>query len=301
MKMISRQRSSTKRKLLAIVVCAVLALVLLSTPLVTTLGSSVLMLHRPINNTFLLVPNAWRNISDRWQGVEALRHERDVLQQERDSKSAELTAIQASIADYDALRSLRDAHRDDRILAGVLITPNISPYDSLVVDKGTSDDVRDGAIVYADKNTPIGVVTRTLNTTAIVELFSSPGMATQVFVRGPNVHAKAIGAGGGTLNVLLPHGVELKEGDSVIMPTLSGEHIGTIAHTTSDPAEPGTTASVVGNTALSSLRFVSIAKNVFEMPSRTDIEKNIHISTTTTAAIFILPPGIISSTSSTVQ
>jgi cell shape-determining protein MreC len=191
---------------------------------------------------------------------------------------------------------MRGDGKDDRLYAGVLITPNVSPYDSLVVDKGSRDGVVPGAVVYRNNATPIGIIAKTDSSTSVVSLFSTPGAQVDVYVRGPNVHAKATGVGAGALEVLLPHGVKVHEGDAVLLPTVRGERIGTVAHITDDPAEPGAVASIVDAFAPASLRFVAIAKEAFTVPSRTIIEGYLRESASSTV-LLLTTPGTTTPTS----
>ena len=219
-----------------------------------------------------VVPFSIRTLEDHWAGVNRISSERDAAVEARDTLQNNIAALESSIPDLNELRDMRGDGKDDRIYAGVLITPNVSPYDSIVVDKGSKDGVVQGAIVYRNAATPIGIVAKADTTTAVISLFSTPGAQVEVYVRGPNVHAKATGVGVGALEVLLPHGVQVHEGDAVLLPTIRGERIGTVAHITDDPAEPGAVASIVDAFAPASLRFVAIAKEAFTVPSRTIIE-----------------------------
>lgn len=298
MKMISHQRSSSKRKLIVIVILALAGAALLSSPF-ARIGSMMSYVSRPLAVITVFVPNTFSHLQDLWRGVAVLRSERDALKTERDLQEAEQTALKASISDFEALNTMRTANTGERIIAGVLVLPNVSPYDSLVIDKGERDGVQNGALVYAEGNIPLGTVIRTLRTTSVIALFTSPGVQSHVYVLGPNVHAKATGLGAGALEVLLPHGIQVQEGDAVIMPTLSGEYIGTVAHVRSDPAEPGIIASVVSRAILSSLRYVAIAKEPFVIPTRETIEEHVRMSTSTLDVLFTVPQDLAASTSTT--
>ncbi len=289
MKMISRrQRSNSSRGIHTICIAAFIALILLYIGLP---GPSTLMrtLNVIVLKLDLVLPFSIKRLEEHWSGVAHAVAERDTAMREKDDIANKLSALESSIQDLNELRDMRGDGKDNRIYAGVLITPNISPYDSLVVDKGSDDGVVQKAVVYRNTTTPIGIVAKVDNSTSVVSLFSSPGIQVDVYVRGPNVHAKATGVGGGALEVVLPHGVKVHEGDSVLLPTIRGERIGTVAHITDDPAEPGAVASIVDAFAPASLRFVAIAREAFVVPSRTTIEGYLRESATSTTLLLSIP------------
>lgn len=287
--MISRQhRNKNSRGIRTIFIAALIALTALSSGLP---GPSVLA---KTLNIFVLkldavLPFSIKAIEEHWSGVNHAIAERDAAMRERDDLANKLSTLESSVQDLNELRDMRGDGKDDRIYAGVLITPNVSPYDSLVIDKGSVDGVVPQTVVYRNNTTPIGIIAKADSSTSVVTLFSSPGMQVDVYVRGPNVHAKATGVGGGALEVLLPHGVKVHEGDSVLLPTIRGERIGTVAHITDDPAEPGAVASIVDAFAPASLRFVAVAREALVVPSRSTIEGYLKESATSTTLLLSVP------------
>ena len=289
MKMISHQhRNDSVRGIRTIFIAALIALIALYIglpgPSSIAKGLNIFVLKLDA-----VLPFSIQTLEDHWSGINRVSAERDAVAHERDELAHKLSTLESSIPDLSELRDIRGDHGDDRMYAGVLITPNVSPYDTLVVDKGSRDHVVQGAVVYRNNTTPIGIVVKTDTTTSVVSLFSTPGTAVDVYVRGPNVHAKAIGVGAGALEVLLPHGVQVHEGDAVLLPNIRGEQIGTVAHITDDPAEPGAVASIIDVFTPASLRFVAIAKEAFVIPSRTSIEGYLRESASSTAVLLSLP------------
>lgn len=297
MKMISHQRSNVSKKIIAIIFVASIALGLLFFG--SRMSGNILgTVHVPVQATVLLSEGVFETVGAYFIGAKKLMYERDTLTRELASKNGELEALKASIADYDELRALREGN-PEHVFAGVLLRPNHTPYDSLVLDKGSKDGIEEGAVVYAPGNRPIGTVMRTASFTSVVALFSSPGIESFVYVRGPNIFVKAIGRGGSVFDVEIPEGVEVAVGDTVLMPTLSPAFLGTIATVRNDPKQPGTIAMVPTETSLNSLRFVAIAKNAFHSPMREEIIEKLAAASTTMSGLFILPPDLITATTST--
>ena len=227
-----------------------------------------------------------------------VREERDQAVHERDELRDTLASLRASVPDYEALAELRASSTAARIPAGVLATPPQSPYDSLVIDQGATRGVKEGATVFAGDARPIGRVVRVEDNTSVVELFSSPGAHLWVYSLHDHVHAPAIGVGNGTIAVSLPHGSTAGEGDGIIVPSLAGAVIGTIARVTREPSEPGVIAFVPAPIALSSLRYVSVAPEPFTMPDAATIQSAI-ASHASTSPLATMPPGAASSSATT--
>jgi cell shape-determining protein MreC len=99
-----------------------------------------------------------------------------------------------------------------RILATILIKPNRSPYDTIVVDAGTAEGVAVGQRVFARGNTLIGTVADVGAHTAHITLFSTPGQQTEGIIAGNDIMVTLIGKGGGAYEIDVPREVVLPQG-----------------------------------------------------------------------------------------
>lgn len=162
-----------------------------------------------------------------------------------------------------------------RIAVGVLARPPFLPYDTMMIDRGSSDGIVEGAVVYQHADQVIGVVERTFKTSALVTLLSSPGVQTAVYVIGPDIYTKASGEGGGTLRISVPQDIELTEGDMVVLPGLEHGILGAIATIRKEPTEPDQSGYVtIGSMA--SLRYVSVGTRI--PPSVTFEEASAYVA-----------------------
>ncbi len=269
-------------------------------------GSVLKVVSWPIRVTLSLVPES---VSGYFTSKSELIAERNSAQDELTETKHELDALTASIPDYDLLRSLRQGAPEDVIMSAVILTPNQSPYDTLVLDRGTNDGVQDGAVVRAYEGRPIGVVVRAEPTTSVVTLFSSPGIETVVYVRGANTHARAVGLGGGILSVLVPHGAEVHEGDEVLLPSIGTEVIGTASWISDDQSAPGTIVHVPQSDALTSLRYVAVDKEVIAPPTIESITETLKRASLELSQHFIplgelastTPDGVVTTTTESVE
>lgn len=151
-----------------------------------------------------------------------------------------------------------------RIVADVVMRPNDTPYDTVVIDKGESEGIIAGALVYTG-TTVIGVTSRTFPHSTLVTLFSSPGIMSPVYIYGPNIFAHAEGMGGGVMRISVPQGIDLGEGQPIVVPMRGSGIYGHIEHIESDVSRPEQYAFVTTEPALSSLRFLAV--DPFPMPT----------------------------------
>ncbi len=165
--------------------------------------------------------------------------------------------------------------RDASILAGVLARPPMVPYDLLVIDRGSREGVVEGAIVYHSNNHAIGMVTRVFERNALVTLFSSSGAETTVYIYGPDIFAYAYGEGGGVMRVSLPQGVEVHEGDPVVLPSLHLGDVGVVSRVVSLPTQPEQSAYVTFPVSLQSMRTVRVSRDPMLAVSLEDLTTNV--------------------------
>jgi hypothetical protein len=288
--MISHRRSNRKRHILYAVACGLLSVVLLRTPL-AHVSSILAPLDRLLASIERIAPNSSAWLWDHVRGVRVISLERDKAIQERNAAHAELSWLHATIPDFERVSTLL-SHDDERIIAGVLSAPNESPYDTLILDAGADDGVRVGSLVF-NAWSPIGTIIETAKRTSTVTLFSTPGVASIVYSPREGTMAKAIGMGGATFRVLMPHGSTVAVGDPFIMPTLGGGVIGTVARVWNDPTEPGVLAAVSASSSLRAIRMVSIDREPFVQPDAAHINKTLSAFATSTQLFNTLPEGYV--------
>ncbi len=105
------------------------------------------------------------------------------------------------------------------ILGVVLVKPNRSPYDTLVLDVGESSGIKIGQKVFAD-GVSIGEVYETSEASSKMKLYSTPGEKTDVVIAGSDVYMQAVGRGGGNFEITVPSGITVPQGVEVYIPGL---------------------------------------------------------------------------------
>lgn len=138
------------------------------------------------------------------------------------------------------LKELFGRRREEHggVLAAVLSKPPIAPYDMVFIDAGEEDGIAVGDFVSGYGETIIGRVAVVSRGTARVKLFSSPGEKFEVIAGKANVSAEAEGLGGGNFRIRLPRGVDISEGDPVIIPSATTQVAGVVSVVRFAPNDP---------------------------------------------------------------
>lgn len=170
----------------------------------------------------------------------------------------------------ERLRSLLHRSEESRVAARVLARPNQLPYDVLQIDRGRLHDIPLHAPVYYGQDQVIGFVSYVGRYYSYVTLVSTPGQQSTAYVLGPDIYTSAEGVGDGQLRVRVPQGIEVAEGDVIILPSVSAGVYGAVSYVETSPTEPQKYAYVPLPESIHSLRYVSIGSDPIEVPSFQD-------------------------------
>lgn len=163
----------------------------------------------------------------------------------------------------EELKSLvgRPSGKVESILAYVLVKPTKSPYDILIVDVGENFGLKKGDLVSADGSLIIGEIAEVYSNSAKVELYSTPNKVLTVLV-GPNsIQTDATGLGDGNFFIKLPKETEIKEGDSIIFPSISTDIFGIVEKVEVNSTNTFQNIYFKNPINMAELRFVNILKN----------------------------------------
>jgi len=172
---------------------------------------------------------------------------------ERDAVVAENAQLRKLVSGDVATRAT------STIVAHVLATPPYVPYDRLVINRGSHDGVREGALVYAGERMVLGSVIKTTPWQSVVELLSSPGRESTIYIFGPDIYTTAVGQGGGVMQVGVPQGVPIAVGNPVVLPAGSQTIIGAIERIDTTPSRPEQFAYLTLPISLPSIQTVMVA------------------------------------------
>jgi rod shape-determining protein MreC len=245
-----------KRKKLitgAIIIAVFIFLVYFNSGIFNGLSYLSSIISRPV----LVLEN---NISEKFRSMGSYFASKNSLNLENQNLRLELAQNKALMSNYDSILadniSLKEilGRKDEKIpvvLSAILEKPNQSLYDTLLVDRGSKDGIKEGDIVFAFGDVPLGRVSNVYPGSSKVILFSNSGERTQVLVGEKNVSMEAVGRGGGNFEIIMPKDFTLIKGDKVVLP-------GTVATILSDPRDASIKALLVSPVNIQELKFVEV-------------------------------------------
>jgi cell shape-determining protein MreC len=136
----------------------------------------------------------------------------------------------------DELRERLDMKKDNFLSAAVLLSPPRTPYDTLIIDRGEYDGVREGNKIILSDRVALGVVEKVSPNQATVRLFSSPESRTEAVVERTGAIIELQGTGGGNFKLELPLGSDIVKDDLILLPGLPRRVVAQVAQVKSDDA-----------------------------------------------------------------
>lgn len=158
--------------------------------------------------------------------------ERTALKAENEALQNEIRTLSAAVEDIGRLGD------GEGVYAGVLARPPVSPYDVVIVSKGTADGVQVGALVYGPGGVPIGVVADTSGSRSHITLFSTAGHETGGWVGEERIPLTLTGEGAGAWSARVAADAVVAVGDLVYLPGPGAVPVGTVARIDAHPASP---------------------------------------------------------------
>lgn len=146
-------------------------------------------------------------------------------------------------------------------LANILVKPNQSPYDTIILDVGTDVGLKDGDHVYANEQTPLGYISHAYDHTSLVSLYSNPGETTEAMIQGSNATVELLGRGGGNFEMSVPIDLSSEKGTMVVLPGISSEVIAIMEDVISNPTDPLKRVLLRCPVNIQQLKWVQIERN----------------------------------------
>ncbi|MEQ1500151.1 MAG: rod shape-determining protein MreC [Parcubacteria group bacterium] len=150
--------------------------------------------------------------------------------------SDEVELLKLKQLDYNILlqenqelkEQLNRAGSGSKISSKVLSKPPRSPYDTLVVDSGSSVGVSAGSRVYLADGVIIGFVTNVTPNTSLVQLFSTGDNKQEVILSRTGTSFTLTGKGGANFSLDVPKDTDILWGDVFLYPSSSGSVVGSV-------------------------------------------------------------------------
>ena len=171
---------------------------------------------------------------------QAVFHKNEILFQENKDLKNRMIDYSILEAENNHLKELlgRIPEKNSFILANILTKPNNSPYDTIIIDTGNDNGLKEGSLVYADEKIPVGVVSSVYSNTSLVSLYSNPGTITDAVMDGSNVNVELTGRGGGNFEMIVAKDLNLVVGGTVVIPGTNSAVLAIIDAVISSPSDP---------------------------------------------------------------
>jgi len=182
----------------------------------------------------------------------------------------ENAGIRLSMVDYQILKNDLDELKkimgripdvDNFILGNILTKPNHSPYDTIIIDIGGDNGVKEGDQVYANGNIPVGNISKVYDKTSLVSLYTNPGQKTEGFIDGTNASVELTGRGGGNFEMIIPIELIAEKGTIIYLPGSTSQVIALVDEVISKPSDPFKKVILSSPVNVQNLKWVEVKKN----------------------------------------
>ncbi len=240
----------------------VLILIIIIAPFVfPSLGNGMRTMLRP----FWKLQNNIVGGADTFVSYFVSKHKLEV---ENESLRNQLMEMESRMADHTTLLqenlSLKEMFgrkiSSNFILGSILVKPNRSLYDTIIIDIGLNNGIQVGNTVFAFGTTPIGTISNVSSNTSTVTLFSTSGQKTTGRIDGKNIDVELIGRGGGNFQLQIPRDVTLEPNTNILFPGITPRIIATIVKSITDARDPTQTFLLTSPVNINELNWVEVEK-----------------------------------------
>ena len=252
-----RKKNIKRTTFFVLVIC--LAYVLLMSPLASSFAGGFHRVAQPVWKFGIGIGEKLAPVSSYFSSRRELYIENKELKGQLETMSARLADRSFLYHENITLKEHLGRHKKEpeRIFSVVLAKPDMTPYDTLIIDVGKDNNILIGDLVIVE-NVILGEVAETYQTSSKVRLYSSSGERVTVFIGDNAVTAEAHGLGGGNFEIELPRNVDVFVGDSIYIPKFHPQILGTVEHINSDPNDTFERILFRSPVSLFSLRFVDV-------------------------------------------
>jgi cell shape-determining protein MreC len=211
-----------------------------------------------------------KSIGNVFYNTNYLFRTKSLITKENHNLIQELADTKLTMVDYQIVKNENDQLKEtlgripvpkNFVLGNILAKPNHSPYDTIIIDIGTNNGIKEGDLIYANGNVPIGNIGKVYSDTALVSLYTSPGQKTEGFMDGSNASVELTGRGGGNFEMIIPIELLADKGAIVYMPDNNSEVIALVDDTISKPSDPFKKVLLSSPVNIQNLKWVEVKKN----------------------------------------
>ncbi len=229
----------------------------------TFLENAVFTLLRPASSAESRAAASSSTLFELLRSKRALVDQNAELRLQLEESNAKSVAANLLAAENETLRTFAGRNPEGkRVLAGILLRPPEAPYDVLVIDAGTDENLTKDDRVFAYGNLALGVIEDISANRARVRLYSSSGISTNadIMQATSSIAVTLIGQGGGNFIVQLPRGALVATDTPIALPGITGSLVGVVGAIRSKPADSFETALAKSPVNIRGLRYVEVER-----------------------------------------
>lgn len=259
----SRRRArKTNQKRIALIGLFFVVVLTLNFFNINPFGRVTEAIARPIWGTQSFLQEEIVDFRNVLKSKKALVVENNSLRQEKEERRHIELQLALLEQENSELRHLLGRNDEvQKVLAKVLNRPLTSPYDTIIIDLGTSNGIHVGDQVIALGDFAIGEISRVSPNTAQVTLYSSPGERSNVFIGPERIAGVAEGRGAGNFRASLPRDAELAIGDSVVLEQNETQVFGVVEAISRDAADAFQLVLFKNPVNIFSIRYVEVIRS----------------------------------------
>ena len=156
------------------------------------------------------------NIFFLFKDKQSLGEELNYLREKNIELENEIILLESAKKENEELKiMLSRPEKKSYILGSIISRPPQSPYDTIVVDTGSDNGVKQGMKAVAYGGVLIGHVAEVFPDTSKIKLVSYSGEETNLIMEDAKISAIGLGLGGGNIEVKIPSSVKINSGDKI--------------------------------------------------------------------------------------
>ncbi len=204
------------------------------------------------------------------------------LTRENQALRDEVTALSLQANDYDTILKENDdlkilmgrqqalgsstedvnGHILRRVLSRIISKPPRSPYDTLVIDTGSSEGITVGSKVFISSTLVVGLVTDVTPHSSLVTLFSASGQKTVAENFRTAATFEISGQGGATMTITVPKETDILWGDKFVYSALTPATLGLVYYVDNTSQSSFKTIYIRTQTNVFAIKWVFVEKKL---------------------------------------
>jgi len=216
-----------------------LALILFNGPVGHFLSKPVMAVGRPFLTMSDSLKTWWQENIFLLEKKENLESENKILRQKIEKLKIKAALLGAKEKDEGKFANFLPKTSGRKYLtASILSRPPQNPYDTLLIDAGSKDGVKEGMTATAYGDVFLGYISEVFGNTSKITLASFPERETNVMLASSSISAMAVGRGGGNFEIILPRSLKVSPGEAVIIPGRHPMLMGIVEKILADFSDP---------------------------------------------------------------